>query len=63
MSEIQQTLDMPEHVANQLPPDVAAWFERVLKSQQQQIFQLRAFLEPGVKLNDGAPNQEFNPLT
>ena len=62
MSEIEQYLSMPEFVANQLPPEVSAWFEQVLNRQQQQIFRLREFLEPAITANKDAPNQSFNPL-
>lgn len=38
------------------------WLEAQLRRIQQELFTLREFLEPAVKLNEGAPNQAFNPL-
>ena len=56
-------------IAREIPPIRAQTLEeliRVLEEQlqrmQQEIWQIRQFLEPAVKLNEDSPNQQFNPL-
>ena len=36
--------------------------EKILRDHQQMIYQLRQFIEAGVKLNENCPDQPFLPL-
>ena len=60
MSEIAR--DVPPLQQNADLQDVIRYVEKHLRRQQKEIWQLRQFIEPAVKLNENAPDQQFNPL-
>lgn len=60
MSEIpQQLTPIPPHV--QIDNDLKVWLEENMGQIQQEVWKLRQFLQAAIKLNEGAPNQEFEP--
>ena len=59
MSEIGQTIP-PIHAKD--VEELARIVEVELRRIQQQIWQLRQFIEPMVIHNKNSPNQQFNPL-
>lgn len=59
MSEIAQTI---ENLRAESVNDLIKQLNPILIRMQQEIWQLRQFLEPAVKHNENCPNQQFNPL-
>jgi len=59
MSEISNELPPPPPTTD---PELARWLQENVGRLQRHVYQIRQFLEPAIKLNEGAPAQEFNPL-
>lgn len=60
MSYIQQNLPpIPPHA--EIDQDLKVWLEENVGRLQLEVWKLRQYLQPGIKLNENCPNQEFEP--
>jgi len=57
--EIRQTISDPPPIQDQ---QLARYLKTELSRMQQEIYLLRQFLEPAIKLTNNTPKQTFNPL-